>query len=1016
MKEGINKSSLSVLLLVLSYKKEDFLNSMNSIIKQDLPIVQEKGYSYLEQIIVLNLTNSNECLSCIQEYYENEERILLLKAEANMSVPEAINSALNLAIGSYLSFLISGNLWLIGKVKIQVEALEKLPSTMWIYGQSKDLLSGKVVPDTSVPGFQKSGKIFYDLIRNMTVSCDSLIVRKEAFWEVGAVDENLPAYYWEEWILRMAGKYPVAYQEQTVVQIKRKEKFHAAILAVRLLLMADYRDVIEESGLKEELIYSLYEKAKENKLEDIFWDYAIELKGDPVYEEVLEKLWKESHPYRNLLLSQLPTVAGVVNCVGCCGCECACPVDAIAMKRKKEGFLYPHVDEKLCILCGKCLKVCPTQQQFTPTPIPAFCHAMQTGVEKQKDSSSGGIFPLLARKTMEKGGYVAGAVYGKDFHVHHVLSDRTEDILRMCSSKYVQSDTRGIFEKIKTKLKEGVEVLFTGTACQVAGLKGYLQKEYENLFTIDVVCHGVPSPMVYEEYLDEHKKQGGKIEEINFRKKDILGWKSGVYIRFKNGSRYVAKGYDPYMAVFLNDWGLRKCCYSCEFKEARFSDVTLGDFWGIEQLDDKVEKGSGTSVVLINTTKGKEMIDRIQEELYLNKKFKSSDAIRYNPSIRTSVKYKKYREIFFEYFLKNLSSSIKKPLQNIIVESLRSIKFDIGLILWWSPNYGNALTNYALYKTLEKRYKVMAIDNITMSPMERFARFAGDHYELSSDYFPRGTVDLIGNACKTYIVGSDQTWNYFFVRQFGLEKYFQIDFVPDHKNKISYAASFGARGAEAPAEEYKKAYQRFDGISVREQFGVESCKKYYDMEATWVLDPVFLLESSDYDCLAEKSKIREEEPFLLCYLLNPSPEKVQVCRKIQSILGNIKLIHISENSERDRERNRHLFNFENVMGNIEVEDWIYYFKNATFVITDSFHGTCFSVIYEKRFISFVNRQKDRFLVFDQFSNLSERIIMENQCESIDRFIDEIDFQKVKDEIDVERIRSLKWLKEHIKKK
>lgn len=1013
MKEEGKRPSLSVLFILKEYNKQEFIQSLNSVIKQDSPIIEAKGYSYLEQIIILNLTGKDDCLSCIQEYYEEEERIILLKADVEMSVPQAINSAIELVTGTYLSFLHSGSLWLMGKVKVQIEAMESLPQTKWIYGQAKNRNLDKKIPDSSLESFKKAGYLFFDLLREMTLSVDTLTLRAEAFWEVGGLDEGLPAYYMEEWVLRMAKAFPLAYQEQIVAQIKEQKEEINSILAVRLLLMAEYRSLIESSGLKEELLSKLYRQAAESRQEDFFWEYAKELKEDSLYTKVLEELWKKSHPSRSLLLSKEPTVAGVINCVGCCGCEVACPVDAITMKRKQDGFLYPVVDEKICILCGKCLRVCPTQQQLSPVPIPKDCFAMQAGEQSQQESSSGGIFPLLAKETLERGGYVAGAVYGREFHVHHILSNDPKEVRRMCSSKYVQSDTRGIFKEIHLKLQEGKEVLFTGTACQIAGLRGYLGKSYGHLFTVDVVCHGVPSPMVYEAYLAEHKARSGEIEEINFRKKQVLGWKSGVYLHFKDGKQYIAKGYDPYMAVFLNDWGLRKCCYSCEFKEARYSDLTLGDFWGIERLDPQLEKGFGTSVVLANTKKGEDLVRRIEQYLEKKKVFPSSEAIKYNPSIQNPVKDKKYREIFFAHFRENQKQKQKKTLQHIIIQSLNSIRFDIGLVLWWSPNYGNALTNYALYKTLEKEYKVMAIDNVTMSPMERFARFARDNYELSSDYFPRGAVDLIGNACRTYVVGSDQTWNYFFNKQFGLGKYFQMDFIPDHKHKISYAASFGTRGAESPGEEYKKAYRRLDAISVREQFGVESCKSLYEVEASWVLDPVFLLEPQDYDRLAEKSSVKEEESYLLCYLLNPSPEKVKVCRRMQKLLGGIKLIHISENSDRDRERNRHLFNFENVMGNIEVEDWIYYFKNAEFVITDSFHGTCFSVIFEKRFISFVNRQRDRFLVFEHFSFLSQRIITEKESDAVDQYIEEINYKKVKEEMDEERIKSLQWLKEHV---
>lgn len=222
-------------------------------------------------------------------------------------------------------------------------------------------------------------------------------------------------------------------------------------------------------------------------------------------------------------------------------------------------------------------------------------------------------------------------------------------------------------------------------------------------------------------------------------------------------------------------------------------------------------------------------------------------------------------------------------------------------------------------------------------------------------------------------------------------------------------------GAEPPAEDYAKYYQRFEHVSVREQFGVKLCREKYDVEAEWVLDPVFLLEEQDYAKLVENVQVHEEEPFIMAYILNPTKEKREVCKKIQALLGGIKIVNVSENSPQKRDENRHVLEFDNVMGDIEVEDWIYYMKNCQFVITDSFHGTCFAVIFKKRYITFINRQPGRFQVFEKFTGTSQRISQHVDVNSISQYLEDMDYDTIHKELAQERERCLKWLDNALQK-
>ena len=1003
-------SAISVILMAEYFEKEELKGSIASVLAQTIPP---------EQLILVDLTEDTDLVEWLEKNYAWEDKLLVLKPEEPVTKGQGINWAAETATGEYLAFLTSKTRWTTQKTEKQSSYLDKNREKTWIYGLAA--LRGKqkqYLPDPGLPMFKKVGFLFPDLIREMTISLDTVMLRRQNFLDLGGMDPELPVLVEEEFLLRFSLLHPAVYVEQVLATIPGEAERREEHLAVQMLFLGEFSEQIQSCGLTEEILARVWQEAKNKRLEGMFWEYAALLKEDRHFAPILEKIWQEKYPIRELILSREPTVAGVVNCVGCCGCESICPVDAITMKPNQEGFLYPKVDEETCILCGKCLKVCPTQQLLTPVPRPEKGYAVQGDEAAQQDSSSGGVFPLLAEAMLARGGYVAGAVYDKDFQVKHKVSNKREDIFEMRSSKYVQSNSRGVFAEVQRLLEQNQEVLFTGCVCQIAGLKAYLGKEYPKLYTADVVCHGVPSPEVYRSYLKEHERKAGSIEEINFRKKQALGWKSGVYIRFKGGKMYIAKGYDPYMAVFLNDWSLRKSCYQCEFKQAKYADLTLGDFWGIGQLDTEIEKEKGVSVVTVNSVKGSTLLGDIRPRLRTLKQVETKYAEMYNPSMVKPVREKSFRELFFASFLQECKKPVhRRSLQNTINTAFRGIRFDIALVLWWSPNYGNALTNYALYKTLEKEYSVLAIDNMNLYPHERFERFAREHYCLSSDYFPQGARELIVQSCDTFIVGSDQTWNYHFEKQCHCGKYFQLDFVPETKKKLSYAASFGMEGAEPPTEGYDELYRKFHGISVREQFGVESCRRLYGAQAVWVLDPVFLLSAGEYEPLLKAAGRQEEEPFIMAYLLNPTPQKREACKKIQRLLGGIKIINVSENSAREREKNRHILEFDHVLGNIEVEDWVCYMNRAEFVVTDSFHGTCFAVIFGKRFLSFVNRQPGRFQVFNRFSGLSRRIVGAQEgkglAERMEAYLEEIDYETVERELEAARLESLTWLRQNL---
>ena len=307
------------------------------------------------------------------------------------------------------------------------------------------------------------------------------------------------------------------------------------------------------------------------------------------------------------------------DCCGCGACEHSCPKNCITMAPDSEGFLYPQVDEAACVNCGLCEKVCPILTKKKASNLEVSAYAAYTSDEKiRKGSASGGIFSVLAQRVLDLGGIIAGAAFDEDFSVRHVLVETTDDLGRLRGSKYVQSRMEDTYPRIREELKRGRVVLFTGVACQVAGLKAFLGRDYENLYTVDVLCHGVPSPKVWQHYCREQEAAyGQKITNVSFRDKRN-GWrKYSLSLQFGSAGEYSrSAAVDAYLQVFMGDICLRPSCHSCRFKDfPRQSDLTIGDAWGIEKHIPELDDDRGTSVVLINSEKGRALWDAVAGKL-----------------------------------------------------------------------------------------------------------------------------------------------------------------------------------------------------------------------------------------------------------------------------------------------------------------------------------------------------------------------------------------------------------------
>jgi len=382
------------------------------------------------------------------------------------------------------------------------------------------------------------------------------------------------------------------------------------------------------------------------------------------------------------------------DCCGCSACVQKCPKQCISLKEDNEGFLYPQVDQSKCIDCHLCEKVCPFLNQNEPiNPIKIFA-AKNPDEEKRMQSSSGGVFSAIAESIIDEGGVVFGASFNKDWVVCHSFTESKEGLSTFRGSKYVQSQIDSSYVEAEKMLKIGRKVLFSGTPCQISGLKKYLQIDYENLLCVDIVCHGVPSPLVFKEYLRSELKRTHsdildtdpqRISKILFRDKR-LGWQRyGLSIYFdspnmtRSNSIFQEKKTNPYLVGFLSDVFLRQSCYTCPIKNGKSgSDITLADYWGIKNEHPDFYDDKGVSCVIINTAKG----EQIYKDLLLENEISTlNQFIKRNSAYYKSPKRPDNRNKFWKGFKENgVEYATKKYARLSLRESMLKIIGKLGIV------------------------------------------------------------------------------------------------------------------------------------------------------------------------------------------------------------------------------------------------------------------------------------------------------------------------------------------------
>lgn len=375
------------------------------------------------------------------------------------------------------------------------------------------------------------------------------------------------------------------------------------------------------------------------------------------------------------------------DCCGCQACAIICPKSCIYMVDDKEGFEYPEVDKDLCIECGLCEKVCPViNQGKLRSPLNVYA-SINPDNEIRIKSSSGGIFTSIAQKIIVGGGVVFGACWDENWLVHHTYIDNLNELEKFRGSKYIQSNINKCFIDVRKFLKLDRKVLFSGTPCQIAGLKRYLGREYDNLLCVEVVCHGVPSPKVWMDYLKYLRRKNedianNKIVAISFRDK-VTGWHKFSFSISCSVNEHVKVVFketfnkNSYMKGFLNNLYLRPSCHQCPARSGKSgSDIAIADYWGVSNKNFQLDDDKGTSLVLIYTAKGQEIYDALNVKSYISS---LEAALRGNMCIANSVQEPIQRTLFWKeyeikgvYAIEDICKKISPSLFRHLMKKLKS--------------------------------------------------------------------------------------------------------------------------------------------------------------------------------------------------------------------------------------------------------------------------------------------------------------------------------------------------------
>ncbi len=533
--------------------------------------------------------------------------------------------------------------------------------------------------------------------------------------------------------------------------------------------------------------------------------------------------------------------------------------------------------------------------------------AINTNEIIRKNSSSGGVFYSLAEYVLSKKGVVFGAAWNKNWLADIISVSSLKTLPKLMGSKYIQANIGKSFKKCKEYLDDGRIVLFSGIPCQLHGLKAYLKKDYDNLILVDIACHGLMPIQVWKDYLETIKRPNATITAINFRLKEP-DWNNYAFeVEYSDGK--ILKEHhrkNKYMQAFLSDKYLKSSCYNCKFKnQFSCSDLLIGDAWGAQtNLDTK----TGVSFIKVFTEKGKQLLSNLQ-----NIKLVSAEYTKGNGCLLNQLLTKP------EVYNKNI------------------FKKKVGIItLHLIDNFGGTLQAYALNKLITAAgYDA---ETITWKD-DRILPFAKNNIKLRIFNMSNDIKNIKETDYDILVVGSDQIWRKQFITGDFRQDYINIPFLQFtnnwNKTRISYAASIGVAENtweynKEDCEKIKQLLQAFNAVSVREIQSIKDCAEKFNMPVQQCLDPTMLLSKEDYLELCKNEPVTNKDLFV--YILDETKEKINVisdyCAK-----NNLTYFKCSKS----------------------VESWLAAFRDAKYIITDSFHGCIFAILFNKPFICLYNK-------------------------------------------------------------
>lgn len=759
------------------------------------------------------------------------------------------------------------------------------------------------------------------------------------------------------------------------------------------------------------------------------------------------RFFRDDQQWKTGCNTKVSLAASKEKCCGCTACKNVCPVSAITMAEDEQGFLYPKIDNEKCIGCNRCQQVCPMScaPEDAQEPI-SYLAVKHRNPKVRRNSRSGGVFAAMAGQVLRSGGVVYGAAFDEDLTVKHIRIDQETDIVRLQGSKYVQSDMGDSFSNAAADLKAGIPVLFSGTPCQIDGLKRYLGKgniDPDKLLLVDIVCHGAPSPKVYREYCEylEHCHQG-HLETFNFRDKET-GWSSHF-----ESAQYICNGKleslrsNQYATLFQKDIMLRPSCFSCPYAcYERVSDVTIGDFWGIEKALPEFADDLGTSLVMPHTEKGAQILRKVRWKLDIratekpftvqpnlerpSSKGANCDAFwedynrfgiqpiidRYavNAPVKAHQKGKtgKIHKVGILTF--HRAHNFGAMLQAWALKSfLRDCGYDAFLINYVSKRIDHTYAfipwqitpRYCDFRTPDdpkrglKMYLRELIKAVRKYPAwwvrrRRFQQFMGNQLQVRG---PGLNFEQLKNVkLDAVICGSDQIWT-------NQDPAYYAAFQTDAK-KIAYAPSIG--NGTFPPDMHKTIYEwikDFDALSVREPYLSEYIGAVFGLHGTPVtLDPTLLLTAEDYrPLICERETGRK---YVYCYAVLENDAMVTLAAEMARANG-WELI-VERYWLRDDVDD---FQIQHVDGG--PKEFLSLIYHAQYVVTNSFHGTVFSILFHKRFYSVYGQDENcRIDSLLQTAALTERHIADTLPETETS----VDWDDVDEKLATAREASVKFL-------